>query len=59
MAPALQFALSPSAHRAKRAQQPSPPHWQSWRSMNTEWQSVRASHISTVVWPAQSIRGQT
>jgi len=26
--------------------------------MKTEWQSVRASHSSTVAWPAQSSRGQ-
>jgi hypothetical protein len=59
IAPGLHFALSPSAQRENRAQHPSPPHRQSCASTKTEWQSVRASHSSTVAWPAQLSGGQT
>jgi hypothetical protein len=45
----LQFALSPSAQDEKCAQQPGAPQPQVPGSMNTEWQSVRASQSESVV----------
>jgi hypothetical protein len=45
----LQFARSPSAHRENRAQHPSAAQAQSCESVYTAWQSVRASHTTSVI----------
>ena len=62
IAGALHTAVSPSAQREKRAQQPSAAQAQLRPSTNTEWQSGRASHASFVVTCAhgagQAIAGQ-
>ncbi len=52
--PGVQRARSPSAQRAKCAQQPgvAQPHVPG--SSNTEWQSLRASQAASVVTPAQA-----
>src|SRR3954454_2741737 len=50
----VQPARSPSAHRENRAQQPSAAQAQLCGSVNTEWQSVRASHASSVVTAEQA-----
>ena len=59
----LHCALSPSTQRLKCAQQPTAPHPHVPGSTNTEWQSVRVSHASSVVTIAhgtwQAIAGQS
>ena len=49
----LHNAFPPSAHREKRAQQPTALQPQVPGSTNTEWQSVRASHAASVATFAQ------
>jgi hypothetical protein len=51
----LHNALPPSAHREKWAQQPTALQPQLPGSTNTEWQSVRASHVGSSATFAQGV----